>query len=239
MSFEAMLWAVNRKLARPAQKLTLILLADRSGSESIAWPSVAWLSDKTGLDRKTVISALDALERDGSISDTGKRKSGVKVYRLNMSGTHNFGSFDDTVPKTGQFQNSDNEVPLLDESSTVFPSRSTTFPYKQYQKRDTEPVRNHIEPVKEPICATRFDEFWKLYPNGAAKKKCLEMWKKRNYDAIAETILDDVRRKSNTEAWTKQGGKFVPMSSTYLSQERWNDKPQQEAQQTRTRGAVF
>lgn len=81
-----------------------------------------------------------------------------------------------------------------------------------------------------------FVEFWKIYPKAMAKKQCLEMWKKRNFEAIAETILDDVRRKSKTEAWTKENGMYVPMSRTYLNQERWDDKQQEP--QRKARGLV-
>lgn len=75
---------------------------------------------------------------------------------------------------------------------------------------------------KKHMCETsHFNEFWEIFPSirKAAKKTCLQKWKAKNLDSIAEKIIADVRAK--TPAW----GEFAPMPLTYLNQERWDDGP--------------
>ena len=84
MSVEAITWAFKLKLKSSA-KFVLVCLCDCANGDGIFWPSLALLQERTCLDRKTIISAIDSLERDGYIIDTGRRKGGtgqIKVYSL-------------------------------------------------------------------------------------------------------------------------------------------------------------
>lgn len=229
MSLDAMLWALNTRVGRAAKKLTLIALAERAGTSATAWPSIAWIAEKAELDRKTVISALDSLQESGLISDTGERKGvtgGVKVYKLNMSGTLDFGSYTETVPKTGSFTGETEAVPFFDGSSTVFPGSSTVFPYKQYQKRDTEPVRNHTEPVNEPVkdkLPQGFVDFWNLYPKHSrkgGKANCLKIWANKKLESQAQQILEHLAWQK--QDWARSDNKWVQMPSSYLNDAKWD-----------------
>ena len=68
----------------------------------------------------------------------------------------------------------------------------------------------------------RFDEFWNLYPNVRKnnKKGCLEKWKSKNLDLIADKVIAYVKSMKETKQW-KEG--FVPAPMTLLNQERWDD----------------
>ncbi|SNT06013.1 Helix-turn-helix domain-containing protein [Sphingomonas laterariae] len=81
-----MRWAASRHPPNPDDKLVLWALADAcNGRGDTAWPSVAALSDFSGLNRKMIINSLARLVRAGLIADTGDRvgKTGqVKVWRL-------------------------------------------------------------------------------------------------------------------------------------------------------------
>jgi len=77
-----------------------------------------------------------------------------------------------------------------------------------------------------PSTTDRFEEFWKLYPSTRKtnKKGCREKWRAKRLDEKAATVLEDVRWRSKFhKPWLKDDGKYVPMPSTYLTQERWND----------------
>jgi len=88
----------------------LLALADCAGGggdDSIVWPCIKTISDKTSQDRKTVISALDELERIGFLIDTGKKVGAtgqVKVYQLAglPSGNHHY-IYKLEDPGTGEF----------------------------------------------------------------------------------------------------------------------------------------
>lgn len=126
MSFQAFAWAVTVHPGSAAEKLVLLGLADRHNTEhDAAYPSTAWLVEFSGLDRKTVVAALDRLEAAGLISDTGKRvgqTKQVKVYSLAL----------ESIPKTEASQK----------------RNSSVFPIKGSQKRDTDTVKDTTSRAK-------------------------------------------------------------------------------------------
>lgn len=69
--------------------------------------------------------------------------------------------------------------------------------------------------------AARFDEFWSEYPNRKGKADALAKWKLRNLDAIADVILEDVRRrKAQDRDWLRG---YPPHASTYVNGKGWED----------------
>lgn len=86
MSVEAITWAIGQPIEQSSTKFVLVLLANcASGADPVAYPSVKYLADTTGLDRKTVIRALGRLVDAGYIEDTGHRKGATRqilVYRV-------------------------------------------------------------------------------------------------------------------------------------------------------------
>ena len=68
----------------------------------------------------------------------------------------------------------------------------------------------------------RFDDFWNEYPNvrKTNKKGCLEKWKAKDLDLIADKVIGYVKVMKETKQW-KEG--FVPAPMTILNQERWED----------------
>ena len=52
---------------RPTPKCVLMALADRADDDGVAWPSLAWLGEWTCYGRRTIMEALDELERAGFI----------------------------------------------------------------------------------------------------------------------------------------------------------------------------
>lgn len=178
MSFDALAWAARASGLRPAEKLVLLGLAECADRHTYeAHPSIAALVEFGGLNRKTVIAALDTLGTKGLIAETGEcvgKTKQVKVYRLSL----------ETVPKT--------------EPS---PKRnSSTFSVKQSQKRDTDTVRNNI-----PLVSSNDDTPPKVKPihvveawNDLAERKGLpkvvkltDARKKRLAAAIRSNSIDE------------------------------------------------
>lgn len=149
MSVEAITWALRQPVKPSTCKFVLVVLANcASGDTFLAYPSVAYLCDATGQDRKTVLANLTKLREWGLVEDTGKRTGVTKqvvVYRV-MCAPDLFGN----SPKNGT-------VP-------VFPVNSTVFPLKQSQKRDTEPSGTVKEPTAKADArsarGTRLPDGW-------------------------------------------------------------------------------
>ena len=72
---------------------------------------------------------------------------------------------------------------------------------------------------------TKFDEFWKVYPNKVNKKKARELWDAANLDEKAETIIyhTEIRAKKD-EKWLKG---YIIGPDVFIRNERWNDEYQE------------
>ena len=68
-----------------------------------------------------------------------------------------------------------------------------------------------------------FDEFWKAYPKErkSDKKKCLQIWKRRNLDHMAMVIVADVILRKKEHAKWIDG--FSPGPARYLNGDLWTD----------------
>ena len=99
MSSEALAWAFKQDAKPSSAKFVLVAMAECAHYQTgKIFPSVKHLVEITGLNRKTIISSIDALEKAGFIRDTGERAgktAQVKVYAACI----------ETVPKTEQSQN--------------------------------------------------------------------------------------------------------------------------------------
>lgn len=137
MSLDATRWAWQQEL-RPSQKLVLLSLADRAGSDNTVWPSYEQICFDTGLDRKTVWGAIKAMVELGLMVDTGERKGvtkqipvlrlvGVQMREKEQSEKRN-DSENGTVPKrarksseNGTCNSSENGIRNLPVESTKEP----------------------------------------------------------------------------------------------------------------------
>lgn len=189
MSIFAVGWAMKRTVSRSSEKFVLVCLANYSDEAGIAYPSVAALASDTGQDRKTVIRGLQALAEAGWIMDTGNRIGATKqipVYCIQFENDPQNG----TVPKTEQ-------SPISAQTVPFFPSKSTVFPHKESQKRDTEPSGT----IKEPSGNQREPSLPDWLPldawNGYLEMRKANRWKPTAY---ATTLL-----MRDLEKWRRQG----------------------------------
>jgi hypothetical protein len=82
---------------------------------------------------------------------------------------------------------------------------------------DTRDASREVEPAG-------FADFWAAWPTSdrkQAKGKCLAAWKKAHAERVAADVLAHVKRMKASEAWTKQGGQFIPAPLVYLNDRRW------------------
>lgn len=92
-------------------------------------------------------------------------------------------------------------------------------------KNDKNDKNDKNERIKRHMCDDKFNEFWDVYPNKKAKKVAKASWDKIQPDeTLADIIIDSVIRYKRSYDWIKENGKYVPMPSTFLNQERWEDE---------------
>lgn len=70
-----------------------------------------------------------------------------------------------------------------------------------------------------------FDAFWLAYPNKKGKGKAIKSWNKISPNAdLMSKMLAALEVQKRTDAWTKDGGQFIPHPSTWLNGMRWEDE---------------
>lgn len=70
-----------------------------------------------------------------------------------------------------------------------------------------------------------FDALWKIYPRKDAKAAARKKWDALKPDReTCRAILAGLERDKRSEQWQRDGGKYIPMLSTYLNQRRWEDQ---------------
>jgi len=87
---------------------------------------------------------------------------------------------------------------------------------KEPARKDIVAQQHHLSPI--------FDVFWNQYPKkqgkATAKKAFIKALKKVDWGIMMEAL----RKQSASHDWTKDGGQYIPMASTWLNQERWEDE---------------
>lgn len=69
-----------------------------------------------------------------------------------------------------------------------------------------------------------FESFWSAYPKKVGKPAALKAFRSAKINGHLPEVLADIGGKAQSDAWTKDGGQFVPNPATYLNQRRWEDE---------------
>lgn len=85
--------------------------------------------------------------------------------------------------------------------------------------------------------APDFELFWNAYPRKKDRKKAYERFKKIDFKKHPfEHIMKSLEQQKMSEDWKKEDGKFIPLPTTWIGGERWNDEfTVAEQDQTATR----
>ena len=115
--------------------------------------------------------------------------------------------------------------------------------FHTYRKKLPDPIEENFQDIKEnntrdnnnPLTPTGeselFDEFWAAYPKHVAKKPARRAWDKLHADRdLLDALLTALEWQTRTEAWQRDGGRYVPNPATWLNGRRWEDEPQAEAE---------
>lgn len=88
MSIEYLNAAFKADIKNSSDKFVMVAMSDYANENGEAYPSVETLSNKTALDRKTIIKCLHSLSGLSLLSDTGERKGKTKkvvVYQIHLN----------------------------------------------------------------------------------------------------------------------------------------------------------
>jgi len=101
------------------------------------------------------------------------------------------------------------------------------------KKTESQPNQNRTETLTEEekektisSQATRFEDFWSVWPTSKRKvgKAAVQAkWKAKHLDKVADQIIAHVSSMKTSEQWTSG---FEPAPMTYINQRRWEDENQ-------------
>jgi len=151
-------WAWSQSGLTPAQRLVLLALAEHADTEGgSCFPSIGTLERMTGLSRRGVTKALEALDGRWIARERGGPGQ-VTRYRLRIAdalpaqqGTQ--------CPRIGNTVPADRELSSLDVGNTVPTQQGTEFPRVQSSLGNSVPMdREPSSPDREPSSLGFLDE---------------------------------------------------------------------------------
>jgi len=69
-----------------------------------------------------------------------------------------------------------------------------------------------------------FAEFWEAYPNRVGKGNAETAFEKHGCSKILPQILTKLRQLKISDAWTRNGGQYIPHPATWLNRKGWEDE---------------
>lgn len=106
--------------------------------------------------------------------------------------------------------------------------RSTNVDYPLQRNAnhiDTDTYTDKNTKSSSPTADDLFPKFWKLYPNKKGKAAAEKAWKKLKVtDDVFSLIAQGLAKQCASQAWTKDGGQFIPHPATWLNGKRWEDE---------------
>jgi hypothetical protein len=105
-------------------------------------------------------------------------------------------------------------------------ARVTVVPLPREEKR-----REETTTKTPPPYSGAFLRFWGVWPKGERKRSqgaCWDVWRRKDFDQVAESILSHVELLKASEGWRKG---FVPAPLVYLNQRQWEGAEMAPAQE--------
>lgn len=97
-------------------------------------------------------------------------------------------------------------------------------------KPNPDPLLTPVEKKKKGVAkkvngySEKFLAFWKEYPKKQGKAAAWKDWQKMKLDIIYDQIMKSLADHKRWDGWTKDGGKYIPMASSWVHQKRWEDE---------------
>jgi hypothetical protein len=191
--------------------------SDRAGN---AFPSYSTLQKELACGRSQVAAAIKKIVDAGLVTiTTGKRAS--NVYHVVTVSTS---PKPELVPIQNQSHIGTGTSPGAEPE--LVPNRDsnkTQLTRPKEQESDTPEVLRTSAPT--PNYPADFEQWWQACPQRmrrCAKSEAAKAWKNLNgVRPPLESLLTALADQSISHDWTKEGGRYVPMATTYLHKRRW------------------
>lgn len=218
----------------PPAKAVLIALADMANDEGYCWPSLERLCERTCFGRTAVINAIAWLEAHGIVRpsrSTGRSTTyWVEPEKFTAEAVDN--PVNPSASHTGTAGKPVRHADRTRPPRGPDPSARRTLIVKNRQepKAPQPPANAGGERDATQMPAERatghggFEAFWRAYPRKTGEMRARRQWARLNPNpALQMRMLAAVEAQTRCEQWNRDGGRWVPMPSTWLHGERWRD----------------
>jgi hypothetical protein len=224
MSVKVMSYVWQHSSQSGGALLVLLAIADHASDDGgNAWPSLPTLARKARLSERQVVNVLHQLEAAGEIRVArGGGRGQVNHYtvlmpesrkdfteNLSLNGKHEIRATERVKSAPKRVKSATERVKPISPEPSIEPS--------------IEPSNG--EPPTPRAWEPRFERFWLAYPRKESKQKAREWFAlHRPGPATLDAMVDAIARQSQSAQWQKEGGRFIPMPTTWLNQRRWEDE---------------
>ena len=155
-------------------------------------------------------------------ADAGRKSGGAR--RTNKQGTND-------EQKTNKNEQTANKTETNDAPENPEKEKRTKKEKESIDQRETPAGNGENElPPKSPkrgaadAARATFTDFWAAYPRKQARENAWKAWAKLAPDGeLLRTILIALERQKRTADWIKEGGRYIPLASSWLNGKRWED----------------
>jgi hypothetical protein len=111
----------------------------------------------------------------------------------------------------------------LYQDHTRYLANTSETDVKQMRNRG-ENNSNKVKKGKKEYTCAKFNTFYEAYPKKKDKFDAYKIWQRLSpsLDLVAE-IMSGLEGAKKSLDWIKEGGKYIPLPSTWLNKRRWED----------------
>lgn len=218
----------------PMERVVLVALAARIGNNKDTWITQTALAKECVISTRYLIENLTSLitKKIIKIEKSGRKNR----YQFTLEQVIHSSPIKEVVEEQYVNHSSPNIPEYVNHSSLY---TGTTVQVSSPKKYEIPIINPELMPPPPPPKVTmkvttkakeqlvlsempsRFDEFWAVYPLKENKKKAREIWIRKKLDRKADILIADViKRKACHKKWLEG---FIPLPTTYLNGERWED----------------
>lgn len=203
----------------------------RHGSDpDNCWPSYPRLAALTHKSERTVIRAVEELERHGWVERFSRYKgegkqtaNGYRVHRVRMGDVGDRGDTHDTpTPVTRVTPRGVTSVTRTRAIGTRAIERDPPTPAV------TPPEPDDTAPAALADSPPGFDEFWTTYPRKEGKGAARKAYAKALGKVTAGVLLAGAQRYRDAPSRTARPLRYTAHPATWLNAERWDDEPESD-----------
>ena len=116
----------------------------------------------------------------------------------------------------------------ITESDAEKDTKETQKRRRQDAEATKQEPKNNKNKRKEYIPASGYDyfsDFWEAYPRKVAKADAVKAFAKLKMTAeLMKVVMVGLYRAIDSEAWQRDGGKYIPYPASWLNGKRWEDE---------------